>query len=154
MYNFALIFHSAWRWVVLVMLFWTIFRFFSAYRQQRPFTASDNFMRQWAATSVHIQFLLGILLYFTSPVVDYFLHNFKEGMGEREIRFFGMEHVTVMFIAVAVISAGSSKAKRLSDHRRKFKTVVVYYLIGLLLILSSIPWPFSPLVSRPWMRMF
>jgi hypothetical protein len=72
----------------------------------------------------------------------------------REIRFFGMEHITMMTIAVTIITIGASKAKRKSTDLDKFRTQAIWFTIGLLVILSSIPWAFSPLVHRPWLRGF
>jgi hypothetical protein len=60
----------------------------------------------------------------------------------------------MMLIAVAVISIGSSSAKRKNTDQAKFKTIAIWFTIGLLIVLGSIPWPFSPLVSRPYWRMF
>ncbi len=38
--------------------------------------------------------------------------NFKEAIHERQIRFFGMEHITVMFIYIVIITLGSIKTKK------------------------------------------
>ena len=57
-------------------------------------------------------------------------------------------------IAVIIITIGSMLAKRKINDRDKFKTMAIWYSIGLLVILANIPWPFSPLVSRPWFRIF
>jgi len=61
-------------------------------------------MRIMAASFVHLQLLLGIWLYFVSPIVNHFLHHFSEAVSEREVRFFGMEHVFMMLVAVVVIT--------------------------------------------------
>jgi len=98
--------------------------------------------------------MLGLWLYFISPVIAYFLQNFASAIHERQFRFVGMEHSTMMFVAIAIISIGSSKAKRESHGKQKFKTMAIWFTIGLLIILSSIPWSFSPLVSRPLFRFF
>ncbi len=82
------------------------------------------------------------------------MQNFDEAIHLREIRFFGMEHSLMMFVAVSVISVGSAKAKRKNTDRDKFKTMTIWFTIGLLIILSSIPWPFTGLVSRPYFRPF
>lgn len=103
---------------------------------------------------VHLQFLIGLVLYFISPIVDYFLHHFKEAVHVRDIRFFGMEHICVMTVAVTAITIGAMKAKRKTSDAAKFKTMAIWFTIGLLLILSSIPWSFSPLISRPSFRPF
>jgi hypothetical protein len=132
-----------------------LYSLFIAYRGWvggRAFTKTDDQVRHWTATIAHIQLLLGLSLYAISPTVRYFLSNYKEAIHDREFRFFGMEHITIMVSAVIVITIGSMLAKRKTTDRDKFKNMALGYTIGLLLILSSIPWPFSPLVSRPWLR--
>ncbi|MEJ7740420.1 MAG: hypothetical protein WKF97_23625 [Chitinophagaceae bacterium] len=65
-----------------------------------------------------------------------------------------MEHITMMLTAIIVITIGSAKTKRKSTDQEKFKTMATWFTIGLLIILTSIPWPFSPLTSRPFFRPF
>ncbi|HEV7333622.1 MAG TPA: hypothetical protein VGN63_21490 [Flavisolibacter sp.] len=154
MYALLLASHSMVRWLVLVSLVFTTFRAWRGWLSRKPFTKRDNSIRHWTATIAHIQLLLGLWLYFVSPVIDYFLHNFKEAVHQREIRFFGMEHSVMMVTAIVVITIGSAKAKRRQTDNDKFKTMAIWFTIGLLIILSSIPWPFSPLTSRPYLRPF
>ncbi len=154
MYDSLLLFHSWWRWVVLLSLLAAISVSLNGLKAGRPFTATDNFIRHSTATVCHLQLLLGITLYFTSPLTRHFLSDPASAMHEREFRFFGMEHATVMLIAVIVISVGSYKAKRRSTDRAKFRTMLTWFLTGLLLVLSSIPWSFWPWVNRPSFRVF
>lgn len=152
MYSILLTLHSLVRWLVLLSLIFAIYRAYTGYIRKRTFTNHDNAVRHWTATTVHIQFMLGFILYIISPVTNYFVHNFKEGIHLREIRFFGMEHSTMMFLAIVIITFGSIKAKRRITDQAKFKTMAIWFAIGLFLILTSIPWPFSPFTSRPYLR--
>ncbi|MES2810739.1 MAG: hypothetical protein V4619_19040, partial [Bacteroidota bacterium] len=70
------------------------------------------------------------------------------------IRFFGMEHVTMMLIGIGIISTVSAKAKKKPTDYERFKYLAIWYTVALLIILSSIPWSFSPLISRPSFRAF
>jgi len=97
---------------------------------------------------------LGVALYFISPIVSYFIHNFGEAVHNRIIRFFGMEHVTMMLIGIIIITIGGAKAKRKTTDVEKHKTTAIWFTLGLLVILSSVPWSFSPLISRPNFRWF
>lgn len=146
--------HSLFRWLVLVSLLTSVGRAWYAYKRGFAFSSADNKLRHYTATICHIQLLLGFWLYFTSPVVSHFLNNFGEAVHQREMRFFGMEHITVMVIAILIITMGSMKAKRKKTDREKFGTMFKWYGIGLILILTSIPWSFSPLTSRPLFRLF
>jgi hypothetical protein len=98
--------------------------------------------------------LIGLWLYLISPLVGYFLDNFKSAVHERDLRFFGMEHITMMLVAVVVVSIGSSTAKRKQTDEGKFKTMTIWYTAGLIIIFLSIPWNFSPFTSRPYFRTF
>jgi hypothetical protein len=152
MYLSLLPIHSLLRWLVLISLLFAIYRAYTGWRNNKTFTKFDNSIRHITATIVHIQLIVGLWLYFISPIVNYFLNNINEAIHLREVRFFGMEHITVMFVAITVITIGSAKAKRKTNNQEKFKTMFIWYSIGLLLILSSIPWEFSPLISRPYFR--
>ena len=154
MYSTVLALHSLVRWLVLTSLIFSIFRAYSGWLKKKTFSRFDNSTRHWTATIAHIQFVLGLWLYFISPVVDYFLHHFKDAVHEREIRFFGMEHIVMMLTAITVISIGSSKAKRKRTDKEKFKTMAIWFTVALVIILASIPWPFSPFTSRPYTRSF
>ena len=154
MYPTLLVLHSFVRWLVLSSLLYALFRAYRGWLGHRAFTKHDDTIRHTTATIAHIQLLLGLTLYFISPIVDYFLHHFREAVHERQLRFFGMEHITMMLIAITVITLGSGKAKRKNTDQDKFKTMAIWFTVGLLLILMSIPWGFPPLVSRPYLRGF
>jgi hypothetical protein len=152
MYSTLLALHSLTRWLVLGSLLFAIIRAYRGWLFKKTFSKFDDNVRLVAATMAHIQFVLGVTLYFISPIVNYFLHNLGTAMHERSIRFFGMEHITMMLIGIGIISTVSSKAKKKPADVQKFKTLAIWYTIGLLIILSSIPWSFSPLISRPSFR--
>ena len=154
LYSILLAIHSLFRWLVLVSLLIAISRAYQGWLSHKVFSKFDNALRHNTATVLHIQFTLGVWLYFISPIADYFLHNFKEAIHMREIRFFGMEHGLMMLIAVTLITMGSAFSKRKTTDKEKFKTIAIWFTIGLLVILTSIPWKFSPLVSRPYFRAF
>lgn len=130
---------------------------FSAYRGwflHKSYTQKDNLIRIITLIIAHTQLIIGLWLYFISPIVNYFMHNFKDAVHNRQIRFFGMEHVTMMITAIILITIGAAKAKRAVTDQQKFKTTAIWFTIGLLVILSSVPWSFSPLISRPLFRSF
>ena len=65
-----------------------------------------------------------------------------------------MEHGLTMLVAIAIISISSARARRKFTDYQKFKTLAVGFTVALFIILISIPWPFSPLANRPYLRMF
>jgi multisubunit Na+/H+ antiporter MnhB subunit len=154
MYQIILALHSLVRWLVVAGLLFAIFRAYSGLLSKRNFTRFDNSVRLWTTIIVHTELVFGLWLYFISPLVDYFLHHFKEAVHQPEIRFFGMEHGIMMIVAIIIITIGSARAKRRPTDREKFKTMAVWFSIGLLIILMFIPWPFSPFAGRPFFTPF
>jgi len=154
MYPFLLALHSLVRWFVLGVLVFAIVRTYRGWLGNKIYTKFDERVRWVTATIAHIQLVIGLWLYFISPIVNYFLHNFREAVGQRQIRFFGMEHITMMLTAIILITIGSAKAKRKTTDKEKFKTMAIWFSIALFIIFVSVPWSFSPLTSRPSFRPF
>jgi uncharacterized membrane protein (UPF0182 family) len=154
MYALLLPLHSLIRWLVLIALLFSVAFSYWGWYKHRAFSTFAEGLRRFTLGVVQMQFLIGLILYFLSPVVSYFLHNFKAAVHMREIRFFGMEHITMMFVAVAVITVGAGRVGKMTTDDLKYKTMWIWFGIGLLIILSSIPWSFSPLTSRPSFRPF
>jgi len=135
-----LIIHNTFRWIALGFLLYSIYVAFDGYRGNKPFSNSANAIRHWTATVLQVQMMIGFILYFNSPFV-------QAGDG-----FFKAIHPTLMFIAVLIASVGSAMAKRKSSDKEKFRTMLTWFLVALLIILISVPWPFSPLSQRPYFR--
>jgi len=154
MYPILLAVHSVIRWLVLISLLYALYRAYRGWYTKALFTIYDIRARQIIATIAHIQLVVGIWLYLISPIVSYFRQHLKTAIHIREIRFFGMEHSTMMLLAIILITIGSGKAKRETTAIKKFKTMAIWFSIALLIIFASIPWAFSPLVSRPNFRPF
>ncbi|HEY9534158.1 MAG TPA: hypothetical protein VIQ77_06460 [Mucilaginibacter sp.] len=152
MYNTLLALHSLTRWLVLGSLIFALFRAYRGWLFKKPFSKTDNIVRIVSATVAHVQLVLGLTLYFVSPIVNYFLHNFGIAVRERNIRFFGMEHVTMMLVAITLITIGSVKTKHKPTDEQKFKTMAIWYTVAFVIIFLSIPWSFSPFTSRPSFR--
>ncbi|GAA3517006.1 hypothetical protein GCM10022393_33860 [Aquimarina addita] len=96
--------------------------------------------------------MIGIILYTQSPTVSHFLNNGITGWNE--FTFFGMAHILLMLTAIIIITIGSAKTKRKKTDLEKFRTMFKFFTIGLLIIFIAIPWPFSPLADRPYIRPF
>lgn len=154
MYPTVLALHSLVRWLVVLALVFALYKAYSGWFSKKTFTKSDNTARLWAVLFVHIEFIIGLVLYFTSPIIEFFRSNFKEAVQQKDVRFLGMEHSVMMLIAVILITIGSAKAKRKGTDTEKFKTLAIWFTIGFIIILVSVPWPFSPFASRPAFRPF
>lgn len=152
MYQTLIFLHSILRWLVLLSLLYSIFRAYKGYFSSGKFLKVDNAVRHWTATIAHIQLVLGIILYSQSPIIKYFWNNFDEAKESFDILFFGVIHISLMLLSIILITIGSSISKRKTTDREKFKTILIYFIIALVIIFIAIPWPFSPFANRPYFR--
>ena len=146
MYAILTVIHSFLRWAVLILLLATIIKSLNGLISKRSFSNSDNKISLFMMISAHTQLLVGIILYFVSPFVQF--GNVKDP----EIRFFTMEHSTMMIIAIVFMSLARILSKKAATDNAKFKKLFTFSLIALLIILMAIPWPFPMMshVMRPW----
>ena len=99
-----------------------------------------------------VQFLLGLLLYFKlSPSSQAALANMGAAMKDPTLRFFGVEHIATMLIALIVAHVGRARSKR-KHGKARFKSVLITQSVWLLLTLAAIPWPMLD-VGRPLFRL-
>lgn len=152
MYQILTFLHSTFRWLVLLSLVYSIFRAYKGYFSNKEFSKTYNSVRHWTATIAHIQLVLGITLYSQSPIIKYFWNNFDEAKKSFDLLFFGLIHIFLMLFSIILITIGSSISKRKTINKEKFKTMLIYYAIALIIIFIAIPWPFSPLANRPYFR--
>lgn len=153
-HEIILFLHSLVRWLVLMVLLATVIWSFIGWKWNKVYTHAVDRMRNLSTGIAQLQLLLGIVLYTISPLVKSFWQNTHEALHIRPLRFFGMEHSLVMVIAVFVITIGSAKVQKVSveEANKRYRVMFVWFLVGILLIVSSIPWWFSPLTSRPMYR--
>ena len=151
MYEILLRSHSGLRWVVLALLVGAIVKSVMGMNSGKKFEGIDNKLSLFAMISVHIQLLLGLGLYFISPFVKAAMEmGMGEAMKDSVMRFWLVEHLFGMLIGITLITIGRIASKKASDDKAKFKKVAVYFALGLLAILITIPWPFRELVGRGW----
>lgn len=87
----------------------------------------------------HIQLLIGLTLLFMGPMADNFA-DMGAVMKNSYLRMMTVEHPLTMIIGVALITIGRVKIKKKEDDGAKFKTIIIFYSIALVLFLSRIPW--------------
>jgi hypothetical protein len=154
MLNTLLFFHSLVRWAVLGTLLYSIYKAYQGYTQKLTFTKGNDSLRHWTATTAHIQLMLGIVMYTQSPNAKFSLHATGTDGQITQPFFFGVVHLLLMISAIVIITIGSAMAKRKATDSDKFKTLLIWFSIALLVIMIAIPWPFSPLAQRPYLRSF
>jgi hypothetical protein len=131
--------HSGLRWVALLLLVVAVIVSISKWQGRSGYTDGNRKLYLFALIAVHTQLLIGLVLYFISPKVNFSL------MSDKIYRFYTVEHTTGMLIAIILITIGYSRSKRATDAVTKQRLIGVFFGIGLLLILASIPWPFRNL---------
>lgn len=154
LYHFFLALHSASRWMIVVCLIALLVRAYMGWKKKYHMKPYDYILQIVTLILLYIQFIVGLTLYFESPIVHYFIKNFNEAIKLRQVRFFGMEHITMMTIGILVFTIGYIKARKKQSSVAKFKTIFTYTAWAICIIFTSIPWEFSPLTSRPSFRMF
>jgi len=136
--------HSGLRWLLLIALIYAIYNAFSK-KNNGKFEAQDKTISLVAFILSHIQLLLGLLLFVLEKRWEGFAH-----MKEALPRFFAVEHTLGMLIAIVLITIGYSKAKKAEKDSDKFSKISSFYLIALIIILISIPWPFRETLQGGW----
>jgi uncharacterized membrane protein YozB (DUF420 family) len=145
MYNGLLHAHSGLRWIALILILAAIFNALASKSKGR-YEKKDKMLNLFAMITLHTQLLIGLGMYFMSPKVQ-----FSEGwMANGTLRFFGLEHFIGMLLAIVVITIGRKKAEKAIESADKHKKIVTWYLIGLLLIIAFIPWPFRTALGGAW----
>ena len=132
--------HGTLRWVVLILLILSIVKAFSGMSAGRSFTDGDRKRGLFTMISLHLQLVLGFILYFGKGWSS-MLGN-ADAMASTVMRFFSLEHMATMTLAILLGTLGYSLSKRAADDRSKFRRQAIWFTVALLLIISSIPWPF------------
>ena len=130
--------HSYTAYLALAMLVAAILSNAISWSSNQPFSKGNRLTALLSLIFTHIQVVVGLVLYFISPLG---LSNFSgDNMKSATARLYMLEHPLMMLIAVILITVGYSRAKRLTADNQKHKKIVIFYTIGLVLILSRIPW--------------
>jgi hypothetical protein len=138
--------HSGLRWIVIALILIIVISAALGLMQKRTYTPGTRKLVAAGTGIVHLQLLLGIVLFFMSPKVQ-FSGNV---MSDDVFRFFTLEHTVMMVFAVILVTVGSVKAKRALNDKGAFRRLFWYFLIALLIILAAIPWPFREGLGGGW----
>lgn len=140
MYNIVKQAHSGIAYLALILLAVAAISAIIGLVSKREFKESDRKLALFALIFTHLQLLGGIILYFVSPVVQ----SFGVAMKDSTMRLYALEHPLMNIIAVILITIAWSKHKKATESSKKFKLFAILYTLGLVLILSRIPWSVWP----------
>jgi uncharacterized membrane protein SirB2 len=133
-YSFLKELHSGFRYIVLILLLLAIIRAWADWLGKKPYSEGQRKLNLFAMISVHTQLLIGIILYFLSPNVKFISGMMKDNT----FRYWTVEHLTGMIIAIILITIGHSKSKKAALPEGKHKTIAIFYTLGLLIIIATI----------------
>jgi uncharacterized membrane protein YozB (DUF420 family) len=146
MYTFILAVHNILRWIVLILAVLALVRAYSGWFGRREWTDTDRKVGSFFGVSLDVQLLLGLILYFAlSPITRGAFQDFGAAMANDAARFFALEHVLYMVLAVVFAHVGSVFSRRATEDVNKHRRAAIWFTLAVLVILIGIPW-FRPLL--------
>jgi len=140
MYQLLDTLHSYNRYLLFAALAFVLFRSYAGWLGNKRYEKPDNIGSAALTGLAHLQLLLGLILYFVSPLSTAAMANMKSAMKNEWLRYFGVEHITVMIIAVLCIQIGRTLSKRSTNDLDKHRKTAIWISIALgLILLSLIP---------------
>lgn len=136
MYNFIQKIHSGWAYIVVILLVLATLNAFMGYLSKKEFSSKDKKIAFFALIATHLQLVIGFILYFVSPNG----HQALSSMSVPELRLTAVEHPFAAILAIILITIGWSRHKKTLASDLKFKLIMIFYGLGLLLLLGRLPW--------------
>lgn len=146
----ALVLHSLLRWAVVVLLLLALLSALRGWLGRRSWSASDEKFGRFLTLSADLQLLLGLLLYAISPTTSQARIDMGAAMGDAQLRYWSVEHLSLMLLAIVLIHIGRARSRRAIDSVLKHKQAAIFFGLAALAILVGVPWPFLP-NGRPWL---
>jgi hypothetical protein len=137
--------HSGLRWILFLLLIYTVFNSLKKIISNEKYTNSDKMFTSLTTIFAHTQFLIGLILYFISDKVIFSMASMRNSM----LRFFLIEHILGMLIAITFITIGSIRVKKAKLDKSKHARTFIFFFFALLIIIFTIPWPWNKL-STGW----
>ncbi|NER10196.1 hypothetical protein SAMN06265375_101265 [Muriicola jejuensis] len=133
--------HSYLAYVVLLILFIAVANAITGLMANRMFTLEKDYrLSLFTLILSHIQLVLGLVVYYFSASGLNALMNVPMGNMNSAARLLALEHPLINILAIVLITVGWSRHKKFMEGKKKFKSIAIFYGLGLVLILSRIPW--------------
>jgi hypothetical protein len=145
MYITLLTIHNLLRWLFLAAALYAIYRAVMGLMNKSVYNKSDNTSGTFLVALAHSQLLIGIILLFVSPVIQAAMADMGAAMKDKALRLQLIEHPLTMIMGVVLIQIGRIRTRKAYADSDKYKRSLIFFGIGLLLILSRIPWGSSPM---------
>lgn len=135
--------HSGLRWIVVILV---VYAFINALIRKDEYEKKDQTLYKLAMIFTHVQFTVGLVLYFVSPKVKFVDGWMKNDM----LRFFGMEHLVGMLLFVVLVTLAKSKSEKIEGALQKQKKARFFFGLAIIALLVFIPWPFREALGGAW----
>ncbi|MEQ8302567.1 MAG: cytochrome B [Cyclobacteriaceae bacterium] len=126
--------HSTLRYAVLALLIVVIAKSLVGLLNNKPYEIIDGKLTLWLMIATHVQLLVGLVLFFVSPLVQFSGETMKDSV----LRYWTVEHSFMMLIAIVLITMARTTTKKLTDDKLKHKRVLILTSIALVLIVVAI----------------
>lgn len=134
MYSFFKYFHSGLRYVVLILVLAAIIQSLLGWMGKKTYTEGNRKINLFALISVHTQLIIGLILYFLSPLVNFSGATMKDPIA----RYWTVEHITMMIIAIVLITVGYSRSKRVLLPEKKHFNIFIFYFLALIIVIVTL----------------
>lgn len=139
--------HSIIRWLVLIAGAWAVIRAWRGWRSRAAWGASDAQAVRLFVNSLSLQLVIGIILYGVSPLVRAGLADMGEAMRNPSVRYFVVEHVAMMLVAIAFAHIGAARIRKATSDSARFQTATIWMGLALAAAAGFVPW-FRPLLPQ------
>ena len=136
MYPALLNTHSIIRFVVIIASLLSVLLAFAGWFGNKEYTKGNKVLNLLTLISAHIQLVVGLILYFKSPLV--MTQNMGAAMKDNTLRYWTVEHISMMIVAIVLITVGYSKSKRALASTEKHRLIAIFYTLAIIVVLVAI----------------
>ena len=141
--------HNALRWLILLLSVIALVQAYRGWRGQRPWSKAARQIGVYLASAMDVQLVLGMLMYFgSSAIVKNAFADFGAAMRNAETRFFALEHVFYMLLAVILVHVGRARSKKAATDADKYRQAAIWFGLTFVFLLLGTPWS-RPLLPHP-----
>lgn len=144
LFRWILIAHNLFRWVVVLLLVWGLYRSYTGWLRKKTWLKADRRAGLLLTIGYDLQFVLGLILAFISPIVASAFSNLNAAMQVRELRFFAVEHMPLMFLALIFGHVTSVLSRKAEEDVLMHRRAALGYTLVAIITLAAMPW-FRPL---------
>lgn len=149
--DFIIKLHSFLRWALLLLMVVSIVKAAMSLSGKNPYTPNDRKSTLFTMIAAHLQLVIGVVLYMTSGVVQAGRSNMAAAMKDTALRFWTVEHITMMIMAIVFITIGNIRSKKMDTDAGKYKQILIWFGLALVIIIAAMPWPFrADGIGRGW----